>query len=40
VHQIVAYVLLGLIALHVLAAAHHHFIVRDGLLRRMWSSSR
>ena len=40
VHQIVAYALLGLIALHVLAAVHHHFIVRDGLLRRMWWSSR
>ena len=40
VHQLVAYALLALIALHVLAAAHHHFIMRDGLLGRMWRSSR
>lgn len=36
VHQVVAYGLLGLIGLHVLAAAYHHFVLRDGLMRRMW----
>lgn len=35
VHGIVAKLLMALIALHVVAALHHHFIRRDGLLRRM-----
>lgn len=36
VHQLVAYGLLGLIGLHVAAAGYHQFVLRDGLMRRMW----
>jgi cytochrome b561 len=32
--------LMALIALHVLAALYHTFILRDGLLRRMWFGRR
>ena len=35
-HMITAYALAVLIALHIAAALKHHFIDRDGLLRRMW----
>jgi cytochrome b561 len=35
VHQIVAWVLLGVAALHVTGALYHQFVLRDGLLRRM-----
>jgi cytochrome b561 len=35
VHQLVAYVLLGLAGLHVAGALYHQFILRDGLLNRM-----
>ncbi len=35
VHGLLAKPLLALIAVHVLAALYHHFIRRDGLLRRM-----
>lgn len=35
-HQLAAWLLLGLILLHVAAALWHHFVVRDGVLRRMW----
>jgi cytochrome b561 len=35
VHHNLAFLLAGLIGLHVLAALHHQFIVRDGTLRRM-----
>jgi cytochrome b561 len=35
VHETVANVLLGLIALHTAAALKHHFIQRDGVLARM-----
>jgi cytochrome b561 len=34
-HGIVAKLLMALIAVHLLAAAYHHFVRRDGLLRRM-----
>jgi cytochrome b561 len=34
-HGLAAFLLVGLIALHVGAALHHHFIRRDGVLRRM-----
>lgn len=36
VHGIVAKLLIALIAVHLLAAAYHHFVRRDRLLRRMW----
>ena len=36
VHVVLAFVMIGLIALHVAAAIHHHVVRRDGLMRRMW----
>jgi cytochrome b561 len=35
VHRNAAWAILGLVALHALAALHHHFVRRDGVLRRM-----
>ena len=35
VHMIVAWVLLGLVGLHVLGAVYHQFVLRDHLLSRM-----
>ena len=35
VHETLAYVLLGLVALHAAAALKHHFIQRDEVLARM-----
>ena len=35
VHQILAYCLFGLAALHAAAALYHHFVRRDGVLLRM-----
>ncbi|MEO1537944.1 MAG: cytochrome b/b6 domain-containing protein [Pseudomonadota bacterium] len=35
-HGFIALILVILIALHVVAAFYHQFILRDGLLRRMW----
>jgi cytochrome b561 len=35
IHNIFAWVVLGLIALHVAAALYHHFVLRDRVLRRM-----
>ncbi len=40
VHGIAAYTLLGLIAVHILAALYHHFIRGDGVLARMLPSFR
>jgi cytochrome b561 len=34
-HQDVAWILLGLISLHIAAALWHHFVLRDGVLRMM-----
>jgi cytochrome b561 len=34
-HQVLAWGLLGLIGLHLAGALYHHFILRDGVLRRM-----
>jgi cytochrome b561 len=34
-HRLTAFLLVALIALHVAAALHHHFIRRDNVLRRM-----
>ena len=34
-HGAIAMILVGFIALHVLAALYHHFVMKDGLLRRM-----
>lgn len=35
VHGVLAWVMLGLIGLHVAAALYHQFLLRDGVLRRM-----
>lgn len=35
-HELLGYAFMALIALHVAAALKHHFIDKDGLLRRMW----
>jgi cytochrome b561 len=40
VHQVVAWVLLGVAGLHILGALYHEFIVRDDLLQRMLPSRR
>lgn len=39
-HLNAAWVLLGLVSLHVAAALWHHFVMRDGVLRRMWPQRR
>lgn len=36
IHGYLAYGLFGLAGLHALAALWHHFVRRDGVLRRMW----
>ena len=35
IHELAAYVLIGLAGLHALAALWHHFVRKDGVLRRM-----
>lgn len=35
-HGIGAFLLVALLAFHVAAALYHQFVLRDGLLRRMW----
>ena len=35
IHGLLVNVLLGLVAIHVLAALYHHFVARDRVLRRM-----
>lgn len=37
IHNILVYVLLGFIALHVAGALYHHFVLRDRVLQRMLS---
>jgi len=36
IHELAAYALLVLVALHILAALYHQFVLRDHLLARMW----
>jgi cytochrome b561 len=36
IHRSAAWGLLGLIVLHVAAALHHQFVMRDGIMARMW----
>jgi cytochrome b561 len=40
VHKLTAWVLLGLIGLHVAAALFHQFVIRDGTLSRMLPGAR
>lgn len=35
-HEILGFLMAGLVLLHVAAALHHHFIIKDSILRRMW----
>ncbi|HYG43923.1 MAG TPA: cytochrome b [Bordetella sp.] len=35
-HNLVAWLIIVLAGLHALAALFHHYLLRDGLLRRMW----
>jgi len=35
-HEILGYLMAVLVVGHVVAALRHHFILRDGVLRRMW----
>lgn len=35
-HEVMGFVLIALIVLHVAAALRHHYVLRDGVLRRMW----
>ena len=35
-HELLGYLLLALALVHVAAALRHHFILKDGVLRRMW----
>jgi len=35
VHAVTGKILIAAIVLHIAAALHHHFIVKDGTLRRM-----
>lgn len=37
VHEVLAWIIIGLVTLHIFAALKHHFIHRDNVLRRMWS---
>lgn len=34
-HELLGYIFLALVVLHVAAALRHHFVLRDGILRRM-----
>lgn len=36
IHEYTSFVLLGLVALHILAALKHHFYDKDTILKRMW----
>jgi cytochrome b561 len=40
VHYVISRLLMALIVLHVSAALYHTFVLRDGLLRRMWFGKR
>ena len=35
-HEILGYAFAGLVVLHVAAALRHHFMLKDGVLRRVW----
>jgi len=38
VHGVMGWVILLLVALHVLGALYHHVVRNDGLMHRMWFS--
>jgi cytochrome b561 len=35
IHHDLSYVIMGLIAIHILAAMYHWIVLRDGIIRRM-----
>jgi cytochrome b561 len=35
-HEVLGFLMAGLVVLHIAAALHHHFIIKDNILRRMW----
>jgi cytochrome b561 len=37
-HGIVANIIITVVLLHSAAALFHHYVIKDGVLRRMWSS--
>jgi cytochrome b561 len=39
-HAYLAWLLLGLLVLHVIGALYHQFFLKDGLFRRMWFGRR
>jgi cytochrome b561 len=39
-HEVLSNVLIALVVVHVAAALYHHFVLRDGVLRRMLGRSR
>lgn len=40
IHELAAYLLLGLVSLHIIAALYHQFIRKDNLIARMWYGAR
>jgi cytochrome b561 len=40
IHGLIAKIFVALIAVHATAAFYHHFVLRDGLLKRMWFGRR
>ncbi|MFN3457057.1 MAG: cytochrome b [Novosphingobium sp.] len=34
-HEVLGFVMAGLVVLHIAAALHHHFVIKDNVLRRM-----
>lgn len=35
-HELIAYLIIAFVSIHVLAALYHHFVLKDDVLRRMW----
>lgn len=35
-HEVLGFLMAGLVVLHVAAALHHHFVIKDNILRRMF----
>jgi len=35
-HEVLGWVMLAMVIVHVLAALRHHYVLKDGVLRRMW----
>ena len=39
-HETLAFTLIALVCVHAVAALYHHFVLRDGVLRRMIAGAR